>query len=238
MRRREFITLLGGAAAWPLTAQAQQPEHAGALAFLWPLTADDPDGRARVAAFLQTLHELGWIEGRNVRLDYRWAAGDARSHSQRRSGIGRARAGGDPGWRRPSPWLASASRPPGQCRLCSRSGVDPVGAGFVESLARPGGNATGFTMFEYGVSGEMARAAQGDRARPDASSRPSGCDQSARNRPVGRHPGRGVATRSGAKSDRRARRARDRARHRQPSRRFKWRPDRARRVGSRSFTAI
>jgi putative tryptophan/tyrosine transport system substrate-binding protein len=76
MRRREFITLLGGAAAWPLTAQAQQPEQVRRIGVLMAQTADDPDGRARVAAFLQTLHELGWIEGRNVRLDYRWGGGD------------------------------------------------------------------------------------------------------------------------------------------------------------------
>src|SRR4030081_3718878 len=76
LRRREFITLLGGAAAaWPLAAHAQQPERMRRIGVLMAQAADDPEGRTRVAAFLQTLHELGWIEGRNVRLDYRWGAG-------------------------------------------------------------------------------------------------------------------------------------------------------------------
>jgi putative tryptophan/tyrosine transport system substrate-binding protein len=77
MRRREFITLLGGAAAWPLAARAQQPERTRRIGVLMNLPSDDPEGMARLAAFLQGLQELGWVVGRNVRIDYRWGTGDA-----------------------------------------------------------------------------------------------------------------------------------------------------------------
>ena len=77
MRRRTFITLLGGAAAWPLAAHAQQSERMRRIGVLMNLAADDAEGQARIAAFLQALQQLGWSDGRNVRIDYRWAAGDA-----------------------------------------------------------------------------------------------------------------------------------------------------------------
>ena len=77
LRRREFITLLGGAAAWPLAARAQQPERMRRIGVLMAVAADDPEGQARIAAFLQGLQQLGWTVGRNVRIDTRWAAGDA-----------------------------------------------------------------------------------------------------------------------------------------------------------------
>ena len=76
MKRREFITLLGGAAAWPLAAHAQQPERMRRVGVLTPFAADDPESMARIAAFLQGLSELGWAVGRNLRIDYRWSAGD------------------------------------------------------------------------------------------------------------------------------------------------------------------
>jgi putative tryptophan/tyrosine transport system substrate-binding protein len=152
MRRREFITLLGGAAAWPLTAQAQQPEQVRRIGVLMAQTADDPDGRARVAAFLQTLHELGWIEGRNVRLDYRWGGGDV-DRIRRDAAELVALA--------PEVILAGGGQVMGPLREATRTvpivftqTADPVGAGFVATLPRPGGNATGFTNFEYGVSGK------------------------------------------------------------------------------------
>ena len=154
IRRREFITLLGGAAAaWPLAARAQQPERMRRIGVLMNLAADDPEGQARIAAFLQGLQQLGWTDGRNVRIDTRWAAGDA-DRSRRYAAELVALA--------PDVILASGSlgrggrcyRRPAPCRSCSCIVADPVGAGFVDSLARPGGNITGFTLFEYGMSGK------------------------------------------------------------------------------------
>ena len=100
LKRREFITLLGGAAAaWPLAARAQQGERMRRIGVLMPCAADDPEGQARIAAFLQGLQQLGWTIGRNVRIDTRWGDGDAERYSQIRGGIGRARAGRHPGRR-------------------------------------------------------------------------------------------------------------------------------------------
>jgi len=136
MKRRNFITLLGGAVAWPLAAGAQQGERVRRVGVVMNLAADDAEGEARLAAFLQGLQQLGWSDGRNVRIDYRWAAGDAgRFHRY--------------AWRscRTSFW----PRPP--VPIVFAIVADPVGARFVDSLARPGGNVTGFTPFEYGMSG-------------------------------------------------------------------------------------
>jgi putative tryptophan/tyrosine transport system substrate-binding protein len=154
MMRREFITLLGGAAAsWPLAAWAQQqPERARRIGVLMALAADDPDGQARVAAFLQGLRELGWIEGRNLRLDYRWGGGDiARIRKDAVELVALT----------PDVILAGGGQVMGPLQEATRTvpivftqTPDPVGAGYVASLARPGGNATGFTNFEYGVSGK------------------------------------------------------------------------------------
>jgi putative ABC transport system substrate-binding protein len=152
-KRREIITLFGCAAiAWPLAARAQQPERARRIGVLMTQAADDPDGQARVAAFLQGLRELGWIEGRNVRLDYRWGGGDVARI--RRDAVELVAL-------TPDVILASGGQVMGPLQEATRTvpivftqTADPVGAGFVASLARPGGNATGFTNFEYGVSGK------------------------------------------------------------------------------------
>jgi ABC-type uncharacterized transport system substrate-binding protein len=153
MKRRELITLLGGAViAWPLAARAQQTERARRIGVLMTQAANDPEGQARVAAFLQGLRELGWIEGRNVRLDYRWGGGD----------IDRVRRdAAELVALTPDVILAVGGQVMGPLREATRTiplvftqTADPVGAGFVASLARPGGNATGFTNFEYGVSGK------------------------------------------------------------------------------------
>jgi ABC-type uncharacterized transport system substrate-binding protein len=148
MRRRDFITLVGGAAAWPLTARAQQPGRR--IGVLMPVAADDPEGQDRVAAFLQGLQQLGWTDGRNVRIDYRWAAGDAeriRSYAAELVALAPdvILAGG--GAVVPSLLQATRTVP-----IVFTQTPDPVGAGFVNSLARPGGNVTGFTLFEYGIS--------------------------------------------------------------------------------------
>jgi putative ABC transport system substrate-binding protein len=152
MRRREFITLLGGAAAWPLAVSAQQREKMSRIGVLMNLAADDSEGQARVAAFLQGLQEAGWAVGRNVRIDLRWGAGDAdRFRKQAAELVALA----------PDVVLAS-SLPVAQPLLQATHTVpivfvqvvDPVGAGLVASLARPGGNATGFTIFEFGIAGK------------------------------------------------------------------------------------
>src|SRR5215475_2373980 len=153
MTRREFITLLGGAAvAWPLAARAQQGERMRRIGVLMNLAADDPEGQARIAAFHQGLQEWGWTLGRNARIDARWGAVDADS--------GRRYAAELVGLA-PDVILASASAAVGALQQMTRTVpivfvtiVDPVGAGYVESLAHPGGNITGFSLFEYTLSGK------------------------------------------------------------------------------------
>jgi putative ABC transport system substrate-binding protein len=152
VRRREFITLLGGAAAWPFAARAQQPERARRIGVLLPATADDPEFQARVGAFLQGLALLGWTIGRNVRIDIRWAtanAADLRRHAAELAALA------------PDVILAHGASSVGPLLQATRSVpvvfpvvADPVGAGFVDSLARPGGNATGFMLFEYSIAGK------------------------------------------------------------------------------------
>ena len=148
MRRREFITLLGTAAAWPLAARAQQPQRR--VGVLMPGAADDPEMKVRVAAFLDELQQLGWTDGRNVRIDTRWDVGYADPKGAEES-VALA----------PDVILASSSASVAALQRITRSVpivfanvIDPVGAGFVASLARPGGNATGFTAFEYSLSGK------------------------------------------------------------------------------------
>jgi putative ABC transport system substrate-binding protein len=150
--RREFITLLGGAAMSPLAARGQQPERMRHIGVLMNLDADDPESPVRIAAFLQGLQQLGWTDGRNVRIDYRWGAYDA-EHSRRYAGELIALA--------PDVILASGSLAVTSLQQLTStvpivfvSVVDPVGSGFVASLARPGGNITGFVLFEYSLSGK------------------------------------------------------------------------------------
>jgi putative tryptophan/tyrosine transport system substrate-binding protein len=152
VKRREFITLLGGAAAWPLAARAQQGERMRRIGVLMNTSADDPEGQARIAAFHQGLQEWGWTLGRNARIDVRWGAVDA-DNGRRYAAELVALA--------PDVILASASAAMGALQQTTRtvpavfvSIIDPVGAGFVESLPRPGGNATGFALFEYTLSGK------------------------------------------------------------------------------------
>ena len=153
MKRREFITLLGGAAAaWPLAARAQQGERMRRIGVLLPAAADDAEFQARVGAFLQALALLGWTIGRNVRIDTRWAtanAADIRRHAAELAALA------------PDVILAHGGSTVGPLLQATRTVpivfpvvVDPVGAGFVDSLARPGGNATGFMGFEYSLGGK------------------------------------------------------------------------------------
>jgi putative tryptophan/tyrosine transport system substrate-binding protein len=150
MKRREFITLLGGAAAWPLGARAQQVEKVRRIGVLQPLAADDPESPARVTAFAQGLQQFGWTDGRNVRIDYRWAAGDADRY--RRYAAELVALAPDVILASSSPAMMSLQQLTRTMPIVFVNVVDPVGAGFVESLARPGGNATGFVLYEYGMS--------------------------------------------------------------------------------------
>jgi putative ABC transport system substrate-binding protein len=152
MKRRAFITLLGGAAAWPLAVRAQQPDQMRRIGVLLPAAADDPEWQARVGAFLQALALLGWTIGRNVRIDTRWAGANAaeiRRHAAELVALA------------PDVILAGGTTPAVPLLQATHIvpivftlGVDPVGAGFVDSLARPGGNATGFMSYEYSLSGK------------------------------------------------------------------------------------
>jgi len=150
IRRREFMALLGSAAAWPIAASAQQPVRR--IGVLMPLAADDREAPTRIAAFHQGLQQLGWVVGRNVRIEYRWGAGDPdrirKSVAELIELV-------------PDVILAGGSATLGPLLQATRAVPtvfvhvpDPVGAGFVDSLARPGGNATGFAIFEYNISGK------------------------------------------------------------------------------------
>ena len=152
MRRREFISVLGGAAAWPFAARAQQGKiwRIGAL---MPLAADDPEAKARFAAFQQGLEQLGWSIGHNVQLDIRWTTPAATKIRQQAVEL-IALA--------PDVILATSGSTMAVLQQATRTlpivfvqVPDPVGAGFVRSLARPGGNATGFTQYEYGVGAKL-----------------------------------------------------------------------------------
>ena len=153
MRRREFITLVSGAAAaWPLAARAQQIERVRRVGVLMVLAADDPESAARNAAFLQSLQQLGWTDGRNLQIDYRWGAGDSeriRKFAAQLVALA------------PDVILATGGSSMGPLQQASHTVpivfvnvTDPVGAGFVASLRRPDGNSTGFTSIEYGMSGK------------------------------------------------------------------------------------
>src|SRR5260370_7655398 len=150
MRRRDFITSLGGAAIWPLAARAQQGQRARRIGVLMNLASDDAIGQARVAAFLQGLQQLGWTDGRNVRIEARCGPSDAdriRKYAAELVELA------------PDVILAAGTPTLGPLLQATRAipivfvhVPDPVGAGFVDSLARPGGNATGFTLLEYATS--------------------------------------------------------------------------------------
>jgi putative ABC transport system substrate-binding protein len=151
MKRREFITLLGGAAAWPLAARAQQAERRRLIGVLMYVPADDPEGQARLAALAQALKQLGWSDDRNLQTDTRWAnADDIRRHAAELAALAPDVLVAGNGTATVTPLLQATRTVP----IVFVNVIDPVGAGFVASLAQPGGNATGFTIFEYGMSGK------------------------------------------------------------------------------------
>src|SRR6478609_3711395 len=150
IERRKFLATLGGAAAaWPLAARAQQGKRTRRVGVLMNLAADDPEGQTRIAAFRQQLQQLGWADGRDVRIDYRWAGDAGRFHRYAEELLALA----------PDVILASAPPSVQALRQVSRTVPivfanvgDPVALGFVDSLARPGGNTTGFTPYEFGFA--------------------------------------------------------------------------------------
>ena len=153
MKRREFIALLGGAAAsWPLAARAQQSERMRRVGMLMPFTADDPEAQARMLAFAQELQNLGWTVGRNLRIDIRWGAGDA--DRNRRYAAELLALTPDVILANGGPELTPLQQATRSVPIVFANAVDPVGQGFVSSLARPGGNATGFIPTEFGESGK------------------------------------------------------------------------------------
>ena len=153
MKRREFITLLCGAATtWPLAAHAQQPERMRRIGVLMGRSANDPEGQAFVAAFLQGLQELGWSDGRNVTIDMRWFTGN--SADFRKYAAELVALAPDVILAHTSPAVAALGQITRTVPIAFALVADPVGAGYVDSLARPGGNITGFVSFEYSISGK------------------------------------------------------------------------------------
>ena len=152
MRRRDFVrAIVGSAAAWPLTARAQRQDRMRRIGVLLPAAADDAVWQTRMAAFLGGLQQLGWADGRNVRIDTRWAAGDAdlRKYAEELIALG------------PDVVMAFSSNAVPPLQQVTRTipivfalVADPVGAGYVESLAQPGGNVTGFSSWEYAIAGK------------------------------------------------------------------------------------
>jgi putative ABC transport system substrate-binding protein len=151
IRRREFISLLGGAAAasWPIAARAQQAERMRRIGMLAALAVDDPESVARHTAFVQALQELGWTDGRNLRIDTRWGARDA--ERRRKYAAELVALTPDVIVATGSPSVGALQQATSTVPIVFVSVVDPVGSGFVASLARPAGNATGFTPHEYGM---------------------------------------------------------------------------------------
>jgi putative ABC transport system substrate-binding protein len=153
MRRRDFIKMVGGAtAAWPLVARAQQGDRMRRIGVLMNTGADEPESQARLAAFMQGLQELGWSVGHNLRVDYRWSAGNlARLRKDATELVALRPEAILAGVGATTPILQETSS---TVPVVMAQGIDPVGAGYVESLGRPGGNITGFIQFEYSLAGK------------------------------------------------------------------------------------
>jgi ABC-type uncharacterized transport system substrate-binding protein len=148
MRRREFITLLGGTATtWPLAARAQPSERKARIGVLMPFPKENLDGQARIAAFLQEMQKLGWTEGRNLQIEYRWATDDLTKAATELTQLSP-----DVIFATATPSVAALQQATRTLPIVFVMVADPVAAGFVASLAKPGGNITGFPNFEYGIS--------------------------------------------------------------------------------------
>jgi putative ABC transport system substrate-binding protein len=151
MKRREFIRLIGGAVAtWPLSARAQQLGTMRRIGVLTPLAADDSEGQHRVATFLNSLRDVGWVEGHNVRVDTRWSSGD--TERLRQSAAELAALKPDVILATNGPTVNALQQVTRTIPIVFAVVIDPVGSGLVSSLAHPGGNATGFIVFEYALA--------------------------------------------------------------------------------------
>jgi putative tryptophan/tyrosine transport system substrate-binding protein len=150
VKRREFITLLGGAAAaWPVAARAQEGGRVRRIGALLPWHADDAEGRSRLTTFSQALQQLGWLVGQNIRIDYRW--GDGKADTMRKNAAELVALAPDVILASSSGAVAPLLQVTHNVPIVFTTVADPVGAGYVDSLARPGGNATGFTIYEYSI---------------------------------------------------------------------------------------
>jgi putative ABC transport system substrate-binding protein len=152
LKRREFITVLGGATAWPLAARAQQPERMRRIGVLMSAATETTDQQAGLALFMQVLHQLGWTEDRNVQVEIRWGGGDPAKN--RGSAEELVALSAEVIMVTGAAGLEALLRATRSVPIIFNGVADPVGSGFVESLARPGGNATGFTLFEYTLAGK------------------------------------------------------------------------------------
>jgi len=150
VRRREFITLLGGATAWPIAARAQQGEQMRRIGVLMAINANDAEAQVRIAAFVAGLQQLGWTVGKNVRVDYRFAGTDA--DTLRKYASEMVALAPDVILAQSSPSIAALLQATRTVPIVFTLVADPVGAGYVDSLAHPGGNATGFTVLEYSIA--------------------------------------------------------------------------------------
>ena len=205
LRRRDFITLVVGAAAWPLAARAQL-QKMRRIGVPMTRNAEDSEEQARLTAILQGLQERGWTDGRNVRIDIRWSAGDP--DRRRRYAAELVALSPDVIIADTSTPLAALLQATQTVPIVFAGVIDPISAGFVASLARPGGNATGFTSFDYGTGARTLLADGGARRVPELASDDAarGSHDPVQNNcghrlPAGaRQPVRNVRTASGAKS--------------------------------------
>jgi putative ABC transport system substrate-binding protein len=193
MRRRDFIKVIGsGAVAWPIAARAQQHDRMRRVAILEPIAKDTPSAQARYTAFLEAFKQLGWTDARNVQIVARWGGGnDVEMRKYVAELVALA----------PDVILAGGGTVAELMLKATRTipivfviVPDPVGAGFVERLSRPGGNATGFMMFEYNLRGKVAGIVQGDCAKRNTRGSSSRSRVRSRDRPVRRHSSRGAVS--------------------------------------------
>ena len=203
-RRREFITLLGGAAAWPIAARAQQRERIRRIGVLLPAPADDADFQAWLGAFQQTLAQSGWIIGRNIRIDVRWTEGNA--EKARRYAAELVALAPDVILAHGTSTIAPLLQVTRTVPIIFPVAGDPVGAGLVDSLAHPGGNFTGFMTVEYSFAGKWLELLKQIAPGRGAGGSPAGCQSRLGNRPVCRDPGNGTVTWGGGDSGQCARR--------------------------------